>query len=115
MGGALHCSHGAGNGLLLPYVMRFNLQKRTAKFARIAELLGAEASPDLDIMAQRAIACVEQLKRDIGIPQRIRDIGGVEGQLQSFAEKAFAIKRLLWVNPREASLEDLHEILKTAL
>src|SRR5262249_31672756 len=25
VGGAVHCSHGAGNGLLLPYVMRFNL------------------------------------------------------------------------------------------
>ena len=28
VGGAVHCSHGAGNGLLLPYVMRFNLPAR---------------------------------------------------------------------------------------
>ena len=28
VGGATHCSHGAGNGLLLPFVMRFNLPAR---------------------------------------------------------------------------------------
>src|SRR5258707_3274140 len=40
VGGAVHCSHGAGNGLLLPYVMRFNLPARIPAFARIAVLLG---------------------------------------------------------------------------
>lgn len=115
MGGALHCSHGAGNGLLLPFVMRFNLPERKEKFAKIAELLGVKGSPDIDTMAERAIESIEQLKRDIGIPERIRDIGGTEAHLPTFAEKAFAIKRLLWVNPREASLDDLHGILKSAL
>src|SRR5262249_9456502 len=28
VGGSTHCSHGAGNGLLLPFVMRFNLPAR---------------------------------------------------------------------------------------
>ncbi|MCB9873192.1 MAG: iron-containing alcohol dehydrogenase [Planctomycetaceae bacterium] len=115
MGGALHCSHGAGNGLLLPFVMRFNLPERKEKFAKIAELLGVKGSPDIDTMAELAIESIEQLKRDIGIPERIRDIGGTEAHLPTFAEKAFAIKRLLWVNPREASLDDLHGILKSAL
>ena len=40
MGGALHCSHGAGNGLLLPYVMRSNLTARKKSLVRIASLLG---------------------------------------------------------------------------
>lgn len=110
----LHCSHGAGNGLLLSFVMRFNLPRRQAKFAKIAQLLGAAASPDIDALATQAITAVEQLKRDIGIPQRIRDIGGNEEQLRTFAEKAFAIKRLLWVNPRAAGLEDLYGILQSA-
>ena len=115
LGGMLHCSHGAGNGLLLPFVMRFNLPQRKEKFAKIAEFLGIQATGDVDGMADKAIAAVEQLKRDIGIPERIRDIGGTEEQLATFAEKAFALKRLLWVNPRKASLEDLLGILKAAL
>ena len=28
VGGATHCSHGCGNGLLLPYVMRYNRSVR---------------------------------------------------------------------------------------
>src|SRR5690606_32378176 len=40
LGGSLHVSHGAGNGLLLPYVMRYNLPARQATFARIAAWLG---------------------------------------------------------------------------
>ena len=115
LGGALHCSHGAGNGLLLPYVMRFNLPERTASLARIATLLGEDVSTlNEDHAAQRAIAAVEQLKRDIGIPQRIRDIGGTAEQLPTFAEKSFAIKRLLWVNPRQATERDLLAILQAA-
>ena len=95
--------------------MRFKLPKRKAKFAKIAELLGTSASAHFDAQAERAITSIEQLKRDIGIPEKIRDIGGTESQLPTFAEKAFPIKRPLWVNPREASLEDLHGILKFAL
>ena len=34
IGAAVHCSHGAGNGLLLPYVMRFNLGACEAELAR---------------------------------------------------------------------------------
>jgi alcohol dehydrogenase class IV len=115
LGGMLHCSHGAGNGLLLPFVMRFNLPERKAKFAKIAELLGQEVVDDVGEMAGSAIAAVEQLKRDIGIPERIRDIGGTQEQLPTFAEKAFELKRLMWINPRKASLEDLLGILRSAL
>jgi alcohol dehydrogenase class IV len=115
LGGVLHCSHGAGNGLLLPYVMRFNLPERTAAFARIAQLLGEDVRglPE-DAAAERAVAAVEKLRAAIGIPQRIRDIGGKREQLPSFAAKAFAIKRLLAVNPRPASEVDLLGILEAA-
>jgi alcohol dehydrogenase class IV len=115
LGGALHCSHGAGNGMLLPYVMRFNLPVRRRTFARIAALLGDDVSRDGEEQAaEKAIAAVERLKRAIGIPERIRDIGGTADQLPVFAAKAFAIQRLRWVNPRDASEQDLLAILQTA-
>src|SRR6185369_5955787 len=38
IGGAVHVSHGAGNGLLLPFVMRYNLPVRKPVFAKIAVL-----------------------------------------------------------------------------
>jgi alcohol dehydrogenase class IV len=115
LGAALHCSHGAGNGLLLPFVMRYNLPQRTPQFAKIAELLGENtAALGQSEAAQRAIAAVEQLRRDIGIPTRIRDLGGREEQLPEFAAKAFAVKRLMTMNPRRPTEEDLLMILREA-
>ena len=115
LGGTLHCSHGAGNGLLLPYVMRFNLPERESTMARIAQLLGCDLDGmDQSTAAEEAILKVEQLRQAIGIPHRIRELGGQQEQLAGFAEKSFAIKRLQWVNPRPASYDDLLGILQAA-
>lgn len=115
VGGAVHCSHGAGNGLLLPFVMRFNTTPRRAEMARIATLLGENTTGLGEKMAaEAAIVAVERLKREIGIPERLRDLGVEREQLSGFAEKAFAIKRILRVNPREVTLEDVLAIYESA-
>jgi len=115
LGGALHCSHGAGNGLLLPYVMRYNLPERRPAIARLAPLLGVEVTGmDETQAAEAAIAAVERLRVDIGIPQRISQIGGREEQLPEFAAKSFAIKRLMALNPRMPTEADLLQILREA-
>jgi alcohol dehydrogenase class IV len=102
VGGAVHVSHGAGNGLLLPFVMRFNLKPRAEEIAQVGWRLGLTptANAALPEMARQTIAAIEQLRKDIGIPTRLRDIGVTEEMLPGFAEKAFAIKRLMRVNPR---------------
>src|SRR5439155_2441503 len=57
VGGATHCSHGAGNGLLLPYVMRFNLPERKRQFAAVARLLGEDVTGLSEAAAaERAVA-----------------------------------------------------------
>jgi alcohol dehydrogenase class IV len=115
VGGATHCSHGAGNGLLLPYVMRFNLPARRAEFARIAALLGEPVAGLSECeAAERAIVAVEKLRADIGIPDRLRELGVQPGQLRAFAEKAFGIQRILRVNPRPVTADDLFGILESA-
>ncbi len=115
VGAATHCSHGAGNGLLLPYVMRYNLPACRPQLAAIAGLLGIDVKGLTEgEAAEAAIQAVAQLRQDIGIPTRLRDLGVAESQLRSFAEKAFGIQRILRVNPRPPSLDDLEGILRTA-
>lgn len=115
IGGALHCSHGAGNGLLLPHVMRFNLPSRIAEHARIAELLGADTTGlTAEEAAELAVSKVKNLASAIGIPQRIRDLGGTAEQLAGFAKKSFEIKRLMLLNGRRPTEKDLLEILQAA-
>lgn len=115
VGGATHCSHGAGNGLLLPFVMRFNLSARPKEFAAIARLLGEDVTGLNDQeAAQRGVTAVDRLRQDIGVPGRLRELGVKPEQLRGFAEKAFGIKRILRVNPRPVTVEDLEGILRAA-
>jgi alcohol dehydrogenase class IV len=116
VGGATHCSHGAGNGLLLPFVMRFNLPARLPHFARIARLLGEDTTGlgESDA-ALRAVTAVERLKAAIGIPARLRDLGVTREQLPLFAEKTLGIKRILRVNPRTVTADDVLGIFEEAL
>jgi alcohol dehydrogenase class IV len=115
VGGATHCSHGAGNGLLLPYVMAYNIPARPSAFARLAALLGEDVNglPDEEA-ARRAVSAVERLRADIGVPTRLRDLGVKESQLRPFAEKAFGVQRILRVNPRKPTVDDLEGILRAA-
>src|SRR5207248_2384651 len=86
VGAAVHVSHGAGNGLLLPFVMRYNLSAKVAAYAEVARLLGADLSGlDAAGAAGRAVDLVEKLKADIGIPGRLRDLGVKEEQIGVFS------------------------------
>jgi alcohol dehydrogenase class IV len=115
VGGATHCSHGAGNGLLLPYVMRYNLPARRPELATIARLLGEDVTgKGEEEAAELGVRAVERLRADVGVPQRLRDLGVKEEQLRPFAERAFGIKRILRVNPREVTVEALEGILRSA-
>jgi alcohol dehydrogenase class IV len=96
--------------------MRFNLPARPKEFAIIARLLGEDvAGLDETQAAERAVTAVERLRTDIGIPTRLRDVGVTEAQLRPLAEKAFGIKRILRINPRTVTVEDLEGILRAAL
>jgi alcohol dehydrogenase class IV len=116
VGGATNCSHGEGNGLLLPHVMRFNLPNRRREMARVATLLGEDVRGLGEAeAADRAIAAVERLQADIGIPQRLRALGVKAEQLPDFAEKAVAIKRIIRVNARPVTAADCEAIYRGAL
>ncbi len=116
VGGAVHVSHGAGNGLLLPFVMRFNLQKRVRETVLIGGALGVSPfSGSFESNAEATLHAIEQLRADIGIPLRLRDLGVKEEMLPGFAAKAFAIKRLMRVNPRMPQNEqEILEIYQAA-
>jgi alcohol dehydrogenase class IV len=116
LGGLTHCSHGAGNGLFLPYVMRFNLPQREQALAQVAAFLGVDTRGQTDHQAAEAgIRRVEELKEATGIPARLRELGVTREQLPQLAEKTLAIKRILRVNPRAVTLADLMSILESAL
>jgi len=70
--GAFHLAHGYANGLLLPYVMAFNLPVCEEKFASMAIAMGEDRSKYTQgELAQRAIRRVKELYVALGFPRRI--------------------------------------------
>jgi alcohol dehydrogenase class IV len=115
VGALTHCSHGEGNGLLLPHVMRFNLPACTARLAEVASFLGVDTcDPSPELAAQQAIAIVVELQKAIGIRTQLRDLGLQAEQIPLVAQKAFQIKRLMDVNPRRPSEQELARMLHAA-
>ena len=86
----------AGNRLLLPSSCDSTSPNGAEEFSAIGRFLGlTDLSGDVNEDAAKTIRAIEQLRADIGIPLRLRDIGVKEEMLAGFATKAFAIKRLM--------------------
>jgi alcohol dehydrogenase len=114
LGGHFHVSHGMANAVMLPYVMEFNLPAAMEKYANIAKALdlGSAGEPARSL-AEKAVAAVAQLARDINIPLRLRDIGAKEEVLPLVARDALKSIQLRF-NPRLASEQDILALLKKA-
>ena len=112
IGALTHCSHGEGNGLLLPYVMEFNKPMCHSSMIQIASILTGQ--PEDGCSCEEAIVAIQNLQTRIGIRPRLRDLGLNREQIDQVAEKAIQIERLMLVTARRPNLDDLKQILSNA-
>lgn len=114
LGALFHVPHGVGNACMLPWVMNFNLPAATGRLADVARAIGAAQAGDSDeAAARRAVEAIRQLNRQIGIPERLRDLGVGTGDLQHLAEQAHR-DPILATNPRQCTEADLRALLQEA-
>ncbi|MBI1748965.1 MAG: iron-containing alcohol dehydrogenase [Acidobacteria bacterium] len=101
LGGRYGIHHGTANALFLPHVMRFNLETVPERYAILAEALGVDTRGMSTLDAGRTAAdAVAALTRRLALPERLRDISGVDiATLPSLAEAAM-IDACLITNPR---------------
>ena len=107
--------HGVANAVLLPYVMEFNAPYTGEKFREIARAMGVK---DVDKMSQEeyrkaAIEAVKQLKKDVNIPETLKDINVKEEDLEALSDAAMA-DVCTGGNPRPCSKELVLEVYKKA-
>lgn len=107
--------HGVANALLLPYVMEFNAPACGEKYRDIGRAMGVPAidAMSLEDAKKAAIDAVRRLSADVGIPQKLREIGVKEEDLPALAASAFA-DVCTPGNPRDVTEADLLELYKTA-
>jgi alcohol dehydrogenase class IV len=105
--------HGLICGLLLPYVMEYNLPVCAGRYAEVAALLGLEvAGLSESDAAWAAIGRVRRLMRDIGIPERLSQAGVERIDYEAVAHESMSAS--LKHNARPLSEADVVELLKRA-
>jgi len=78
--------HGAACGIVLPAVMRFNVDFAADKLAMVAQAMGVNtAGMDEKTAALAAAAAIEKLMKEAGHPMRLRDVGVPEDGLDMAA------------------------------
>jgi 4-hydroxybutyrate dehydrogenase len=106
--------HGVANSILLPHVMRFNLSYASRELAEIGRALDEkEAFSSIAGAGERACAAVTLLSQEIGLPQRLRDVGVKERHIGPMARKAMGD----WChpfNPRPCNEADMEALYKAA-
>lgn len=106
--------HGIANAVLLPYVMEYNAPCTGEKFKCIAEAMNVNtAGMNEDEYRKAAVDAVKKLSKDIGIPEKLREIGVKEEDLPALAQSAFD-DVCTGGNPRECTVESILEIYRTA-
>ena len=108
-----HVPHGESVGMLLPYVMEYNLPACPDKFAKMAEAIGVKRADMTQIEAgHAAIEAVKQLIKDVKMPG-LSDYVKDEKEIYNFLEESLA-NSCNYANAREITREAAEEIFVSA-
>lgn len=111
LGGRFHIAHGRLNGILLPYVLRFNAEACPTVYRRCAAYCGVSGVHGL-------ILAVERLRRSLELPSTLRQAGLREAEVREAEDaicEAAAKDPCAETNPRPLSPDALRGLLREAL
>lgn len=114
-GGFYNFPHGECNAILLPHVLRFNLIAREGRLAEIASYLGENVDGlSTREAAEKAIAAIERISKDLGIPAGMKAMGAKEEDIEVLAKNAMKDVTAA-TNPRKPTLAQVMEIIRQAM
>ncbi|HKT39832.1 MAG TPA: iron-containing alcohol dehydrogenase [Ktedonobacterales bacterium] len=115
LGGTAGVAHGEANSVMLPHVMRFNLDATAPQLAQAAGAMGIPlAGQSAEAAATEATQQVADWVRDMRLPQRLYDVGVREADLPVLAQLAFA-SRTVQNNPKAiGDVAQMEELLRQA-
>ena len=103
LGGTYDAPHGLCNSIILPYVMDYNKEYCTEKYAKVAELMGCEFKDAVE-GAEKAVEGIKELNERLGMPS-VDKIGVRDSDIEELA-KISADNLSNESNPRPMDKED---------
>jgi len=116
LGGLFHIPHGKANAVLLPYVIRFNSFDVRDRYRTIAKKLELPCDT-VEQGNESLIEAVRWLNSQMGIPNRVRDLGIKEDDFQNALEtmaRHAMDDACTTTNPRRPSPRDIRQLLRKA-
>jgi len=114
LGAHFDVPHGVANAILLPYVMAWNLVACYDTYPQVAAALGERVDGlSARQASEAAVDAARRLSRDVGIPERLRDVGVTREGIAPMAEDAMKSGNIL-VNPRATTYTDIVGLFETA-
>ncbi len=113
LGGKYHVAHGLANAMLLPGVMKFNLESDIEKYRQIALAAGIKDGSSPEETARKGIERIAEIAVNCGIPQTLSAINVCKDDVEELSDLAMNVTRLLTNNPREVKREDAINIFSS--
>lgn len=109
-----HVPHGVANAVILPTVIEYNALADHGRYEKIYNYIREKKEPAADFKPEMLVEEVKKLNRDLGIPERLSDVGVTEDKIPQMAEDAMKSANVL-ANPRQTNVRDMIELYKKAL
>ncbi|GAV23016.1 L-threonine dehydrogenase [Carboxydothermus pertinax] len=115
LGGFYDLPHGVCNAVLLPHVQAYNLHVVPERFIDIAKAMGINVENlSAKEAGEKVLEAIKALSKEIGIPSGLKELGVKEEDIKTLSENALKDACGL-TNPKQASLEEIMTIFKTAM
>ncbi|MFK0521371.1 iron-containing alcohol dehydrogenase [Paenibacillus illinoisensis] len=112
LGGVYDLPHGVCNAMLLPYVEEMNAKHVPGKFRHIAKAIGMDVKDKSDEeCSMYVIDAIRQLSREVGIPEKLSELGVTDPDLELLADNAMK-DACAPGNPYQPSREEVMELFR---
>jgi alcohol dehydrogenase class IV len=109
VGSVLDTHHGLTNAVVMPYVLAFNRPAIEEKIVRVSRYLGLA-----DASFAGFLDWILSLRKEIGIPHTLKDLGMQAGQIAQFSEMA-AVDPTAGGNPVKAGVPEMKRMYEASL
>ncbi len=114
LGGLKDAAHGICNAILIDHVINNNFDSAPKEYREIASAFGVDLKySDKNVVKRLLIEKIREFKYECGIRSSLKDIGIVESDFQSLAEKAIEDPCIV-TNPHDSNIEDIINVFRNA-
>lgn len=116
LGGSYRIPHGISNAILLPFVMRYNMDAIEDCIPELSVAMGISAEGlTVRELGEKMVDEIFALCRDVKIPDSLKSFGVPEEDLEFLTVSASEVHRLLDQNPKTMSLDDIRGVYQQLL